>query len=128
MQKRGDFARSKQAAMQDGEGGPTRVQAPVNKAHLEGGALKSIQSLLEAIQGIRSANSTQRSIGRSNISAMEPIVCWKCRKEGHIQCLCTEEHPDLSSQSNRSGREGASVQARSGNDQLVAEHVGAMLG
>ena len=98
--------------------------AQVNKTQLEEGALETLQCILEAVQQCTSqSKGKQRSTnpkGRASRAAgQKPPICWKCKKEGHIQRFCTEvlsDGDDLISQSSER-RPSTSLQTCSGNEQ-----------
>ena len=100
--------------------------AQVNKTHLEEGALETLQCILDAVQQCtnkpkgRQRSTNQRGRG-PRATGRRPPVCWKCKKEGHIQRFCTEVLPnggdEQPSQSSERSQEGASPQTHSGNGQ-----------
>ena len=68
--------------------------AQVNKAHFEGGTLETLQQLLDAVQQCtgkpRGNQNSGMQRGRGpRATGRKPPVCWRCKKEGHIQRFCT---------------------------------------
>jgi hypothetical protein len=102
--------------------------AQVNKTQLEEGALETLQCILDAVQQCTSqSKGRQRSTNQkgrvSRATGQRPLVCWRCKKEGHIQRFCTEVLPsgtggdDHTSQPSEGSQGCSSLQMHSGNDQ-----------
>ena len=100
--------------------------AQVNNIRLEEGVLETLQRLLDAIQQCTSRPmgnqrpGNQRGRG-SRATGRKPLVCWTCKKEGHIQRFCTAQVPveneGQSFQPSEANQDGASPQIQSGNGQ-----------
>ena len=61
------------------------------------GEIQKMQKSLEAFQRIpEQGNQRSNQRQRSRALASSNIVCWNCRKQGHIQRDCQESHASLS--------------------------------
>lgn len=97
----------------------------INRAGLEEGALETLQCILEAVQqctnrpGGKTKLTSQRG-GGSRATGRRSLVCWKCKKEGHIQRFCSEKQTsrdEQPSQSSEGDQGNANPQTHSGNGQ-----------